>query len=412
MTDTSAPTLLSAATSSDGAQVTLTYDEPLRATYPPPTTAFNISVNGSAASVSQVTIRGTDVHLGLTASILPEQSASVSYIVPTDDTLREPIQDITGNNAASLSLTPVTNNSTVANNSDLDFSTSTVLARTGYTLEGITAADFNNDGLADLAITDANSVVTLGIYSVKIYLGNGSGAFRAGGTQTVGDDPGPITANDFNGDGKIDAAVANEGSSTISILLGDGSGNLSEDLSPLLAGESISGVIGTTAFARAAKPRFIVNGDFNGDGKADLAWTNYYKPFSSTTFAGTIGIAINNGTATPFSTVTTTIPIGNNPYGLITTDLNRDGRLDLIAANSPSDSNGSISVLLGNGNGTFQPSLNTTVGTRPRYLAAGDFNRDNNQDLALTQTISDNNLRIFSAMAPEDLLARQHSQWE
>lgn len=311
MTDTSAPTLLSAATSSDGAHVTLTYDEPLYATYPAPTTAFNISVNGSAASVSQVTIRGTDVHLGLTASILPGQSVSVSYTVPTVDTFTEPIQDITGNNAASLSATPVTNNSSVVNNSTLNFTGSTIAAGSGNsTPEGITNADFNNDGLADLAITDTKGGAPL----ARIYLGNGSGGFTAGGTQTVGSLPTSITANDFNTDGKIDAAVANYNNNTISVLSGDGNGSLNPGLTFSAGSPYTMSIGGVNRNTFNPQPRAIASGDFNGDGKADLAWTNDYEVIGTgNDVAGTIGIAINNGTATPFSSVTATGAIGDNP---------------------------------------------------------------------------------------------------
>ena len=393
MSDITAPSFVSAATSSDGAQVTLTYSEPLSTTTAP-TTAFNVSVDGSAASVTQATTSGTDVRLGLATSILPGQSVSVSYTAPTNNaaTSNAAIQDTTGNDAASLSATPVTNNSSVINNSALNFTGSIITVGSGDSIpEGIVTADFNNDGVADLAITDVKGSDP----RARIYLGNGSGGFTAGGTQTVGINPTSIAAGDFNGDNKFDVAVANYSDRTISVLSGDGSGNLLAG-STFNAGAPYTVTIGgVPTNTTNPRPRIIISGDFNSDGKADLAWTNDYDNVSGTEVAGTIGIAINNGTATPFSSVTATGTIGNNPYGLIATDLNGDGKLDLIAANSPSTGNGSISALLGNGNGTFQSAVNTTVGTRPRYFAAGDFNRDGKQDLALSQTISDNNLRIL-----------------
>ena len=393
MPDTTAPTFLSAATSSDGAQITLTYSESLSSTTAP-TTAFNVSVDDSAAPVTQVVASGSNVRLGLglSAPILPGQAVSVSYTAPTNN---DAIRDLAGNDATSLSVTAVTNNATVVNDSALSFTRSTIAVGSGDSIpEGITTTDFNNDGLADLAITDTKNSSN----RVCIYLGNGSGGFTAGGTTEVGTLPLSITTNDFNGDGKSDAAIANHADNTISILLGVGNGNLLADPNPLWAGNTVDIVIGGITYTSdRPPPRIIVSGDFNSDGKPDLAWSNGYRNVLGTQVAGTVGVAINNGTATPFTnaSVTATGEIGNNPYGLIATDLNGDGKLDLVAANSPSLGNGSVSVLLGNGNGTFQSALNTTVGTRPRYLAAGDFNRDGKQDLALTQTVTDNNLRVL-----------------
>jgi uncharacterized repeat protein (TIGR02059 family) len=394
MPDATQPTFVSAVTSSDGAQITLTYNESLNA-ITASTTEFTVRVDGLPAAVTQVSTSGADVRLGLAASILPGQSVVVSYTAPTNNAVatNAAIQDTAGNDAASLNAASVVNNSIVVDNTALNFAGSAIAVGTGYSLpEGIATADFNQDGYTDLVITD---ISTDGNPQIRVFLGNGSAGFTSGGTQLVGGNPTSLAAADFNGDGKVDLAVANYADRTISILHGDGSGNLAAG-STLTAGTPYAVVIGGNSYNTTnPHPRIIVSGDFNGDGKPDLAWTNDYDNVMGTQVAGTVGLAINNGTATPFSSVTVAGAIGNNPYGLIATDLNRDGNLDLIAANSPSTGNGNISVLLGNGNGTFQSATNTTVGTRPRYFAAGDFNRDGNQDLALTQTISDNNIRIL-----------------
>ena len=154
---------------------------------------------------------------------------------------------------------------------------------------------------------------------------------------------------------------------------------------------------GTAIGGNSPKPRIVVSGDFNGDTYADIAWTIDYDVVS---IPGNIGIALNNRTNDPFNGVTSQfIPVGVNPYGLIATDVNQDGKTDLVAANSPTLSSptgtGTISVLLGNGNGTFQSALTTAVGNHPRYLAAGDFNRDGYQDLALSQSDPDNNISLL-----------------
>jgi hypothetical protein len=135
----------------------------------------------------------------------------------------------------------VTNNATAVNDSALSFARSTVAVGSGDSIpEGITTTDFNNDGLADLAITDTRNNSN----RVYIYLGNGSGGFTAGGTQATGLSPTSITTNDFNGDGKSDVAIANYADNTISILPGVGNGNLLADPNPLWAGNTVDAVIG------------------------------------------------------------------------------------------------------------------------------------------------------------------------
>src|SRR5689334_20585741 len=78
-------------------------------------------------------------------------------------------------------------------------------------------------------------------------------------------------------------------------------------------------------------------------------------------------------------TLASSFPVGTNPHAVVTADFNHDGRLDLATANSDSDS---VSVLLGNGGGTFQPARTSATGPNPVSLAAGDFNADGKLDLA------------------------------
>jgi len=121
----------------------------------------------------------------------------------------------------------------------------------GSGLNGIVAADFNGDGKLDLAVTDS------GNNTVIVLLGNGDGTFGAPTTVPVGSNPGPIVAADFNNDGKLDLAVANMGDGTVTLLLGNGDGTFTPAAgSPYHVG---------------GEPYQMVVGDFNGDGKLDLA---------------------------------------------------------------------------------------------------------------------------------------------
>src|SRR2546427_5557743 len=157
----------------------------------------------------------------------------------------------------------------------------------------------------------------------------------------AGSSPASVVAGNFNGDGKLDLAVANAGSNNVSMLLGNGDGTFKPALN--------SGVLG---------PGSLAVGDFNGDGKLDLAVTN----------AG-VSILLGNGDGAFRAPVT--YATGNSPSSVAVGDFNRDGKVDLAVANSGA-SNGvaSVSVLLGRGDGTFNPAVNYSGG-RWRLLIWG-----------------------------------------
>ena len=120
----------------------------------------------------------------------------------------------------------------------------------------VVAADFNGDGHQDLA--DADYIAD----TVTVMLGNGAGVFVPGPLSpfAVGTHPRSLALGDFNGDGKPDLVVANQGDGTITVLLNDGTGVFTVTTnSPITVG---------------AEPTSIAVGDFNGDGKQDLAITD------------------------------------------------------------------------------------------------------------------------------------------
>src|SRR5438128_2058650 len=174
----------------------------------------------------------------------------------------------------------------------------------------------------------------------------------------AGSSPASVVAGNFNGDGKLDLAVANAGSNNVSMLLGNGDGTFKPALN--------SGVLG---------PGSLAVGDFNGDGKLDLAVTN----------AG-VSILLGNGDGAFRAPVT--YATGNSPSSVAVGDFNRDGKLDLVVANLVNNSGGtgSMGVLLGNGDGTFQPVVNYGLGSNPDSVAIGDFNGDGKLDLAVANS--------------------------
>ena len=218
----------------------------------------------------------------------------------------------------------------------------------------VAVADFNGDGRQDLV--PANPAAD----TVSVLLGNGDGTFQSGAGYAAGRGPTSAVPGDFNNDGKLDVAVANdrdgtaEGSSTVSVLIGNGDGSFQAPR---------TFAVGSMSWAVAA-------GDFNGDGAPDLAAANT----ASTTVSVLLGYGNGNFPAA------LTIAVGHNPEGLAAGDFNGDGRRDLAASNAGSNT---ISVLLGNGNGTFQEPLTIAAGQVPVFVAVGDFNRDTRQDLVV-----------------------------
>ena len=131
--------------------------------------------------------------------------------------------------------------------------------------------------------------------------------------------------------------------------------------------------------ATGAEPQSVVVGDFNGDGIPDLAVANYAS--------GTVTILLGNGNGTFTQAANSPVTVGEYPISITVGDFNGDGIPDLAVANN---GNGTVTILLGNGNGTFTQEANSpvTVGYYPISIAVGDFNGDGISDLAVTNGYS------------------------
>jgi YVTN family beta-propeller protein len=243
------------------------------------------------------------------------------------------------------------NDSTVSvllGNGDGTFQSQSVYA-TGSGPTWIATGDFNQDGKLDLAVANLNDS------TVSILLGNGDGTFQSQSVYATGSGPDSIATADLNGDGKLDLVVANANDTTVSVLLGNGDGTF-QPQSTLSTGRS---------------PVSVVAGDFNGDGILDLAVTNLD------------GVLILLGNGDGSFQGQSTFPAGESPHSVITADFNGDGRLDLAVTNAVSSA-GTVSILLGNGDGTFQSPVAYTAGADTLGVSAGDFNGDGKLDLAVT----------------------------
>ncbi|NJD92160.1 MAG: hypothetical protein FIA91_11725, partial [Geobacter sp.] len=241
---------------------------------------------------------------------------------------------------------------------------------TGNAPYAITTGDFNGDGKLDLAVANYYSG------TVSILLGNGNGTFQAKADYATDTNPNAITVGDFNGDGKSDLAVTNHSKNTVSILKGNGDGTFQARV------DSATGTY----------PNAVTVGDFNGDGKQDLAIAdstplviNKYR----TDYNSMISILLGNGDGTFKARVAYNTGYnyyGSSPSAVTVGDFNADGRQDLAVANY---SLGTVSILTGNGNGTFQNKVDYGNHSNPNSIAVGDFNGDGRQDLAVTNYAND-----------------------
>ena len=228
------------------------------------------------------------------------------------------------------------------------------------------AGDFNGDGKMDLLTTSQSA------NSAAVFLGNGDGTFTpaAGNPIPAGQSPSYLAVGDFNGDGKLDVAVSNPYTNSLTILLGNGDGTFTQAPNPPAA---------------ATYPATVTVGDFNGDGNLDLAVTVSHP-------SGVV-VLLGNGDGTFTPAPGSPIPVGFFATGIVAADFNNDGKADLAV----SDGIGNIvSILLGNGDGTFKAASGSPVpvGHGPFTEVLGDFNSDGELDLAVVN-LNDNTVTIL-----------------
>ena len=269
-------------------------------------------------------------------------------------------------------------------------------------VSSIALADANGDGLLDVAVPSTYN-------SLEISLGDGKGQF---GLSRITSTPGPVygpnstVAGDFNGDGRLDLAIAEENfpNGQVSVVLGNGSGGFgSPIISPLLSEAINNGDL-------------MLMGDFNGDGKPDLIVMDDYstgfqvllgngdgsfQPPVDTDLKTTITFSIGdvNGDGKTDIVVATTVngqpavtiylSNGDGTFtagaqytgqfgGLHIADVNGDGKQDLVFVGNP------VLVMLGNGNGTFQKAITGPILTSASSGAViMDFNGDGKPDIVV-----------------------------
>jgi hypothetical protein len=239
----------------------------------------------------------------------------------------------------------------------------------------VAVGDFNGDGKLDLAVAGFGYAYTYPygwtptVGDVRVLLGNGDGTFQPAQSLPAGINPASVAVGDFNGDGKPDLAVANIGYSfqgSVSLLLGKGDGTFQAALT----------------FPAGSEPVSVAVGDFNGDGIPDLAVANQGDFPSYYVNDGSVSLLLGKGDGT-FQTAVN-YPAGRRPWFVAVGDFNGDGVPDLAVV-SPE----TVRVLLGKGNGTFQTTnVSYVAGSEPVSVAVGDFNGDGFPDLAVANSYS------------------------
>ena len=219
----------------------------------------------------------------------------------------------------------------------------------------LVVADVNKDGRMDL-------VVAGGWFPsfVNVYFGNGNGTFKTPTTYSVGNGNTSLIAGDFYGKGNVDLATLDEGDAGLTLLKNLGNGYYQ-----------------AATVTHSPNATGIVAGDFNRDGRQDVAVVN--TPTCASPCKGSV--TVFPGSGSNYFNPGKTYPIGMHGSAIAAGDLNGDKILDLVVVNSVAGDTFDTSVLLGNADGTFKPTRNYKLGSLSNEVFLVDVNHDGRLDL-------------------------------
>lgn len=223
----------------------------------------------------------------------------------------------------------------------------------------LAAFDANEDGVPDVAVANG------GVPGISVLLGDGTASFGSRADFTFGYYPRSIVAADFNADDHVDCVLAHGTYGypytlgTLTIALSTGTGSFGTPVS----------------FGGASDYSWVVAGDLDGDGALDIAATQ----------AGSGRVAIFMGKGNGTFEAGALLATNPNPSCVAVDDVDSDGALDLVVSHFDYY-NGTISVLIGNGDGTFQPKVDYAVGSAPTYTTLHDLNGDGKLDVIVSNS--------------------------
>jgi hypothetical protein len=227
---------------------------------------------------------------------------------------------------------------------------SSVLVNGSSIAISVVVGDFNGDGILDLA--DINGLPTTG--GVNILLGNGDGTFRAGQTYIVGTFPLYGATASLRNNGVLDLVLNDKLNDNIWVMLGNGDGTFQP----------------AVAYPTSAESYMVEVGDFTGQGKLDIIATEGVS--TGTYVCNCVEVLPGNGDGTFGPPITTPLPYGLTGYFIAPGEFNDDGKLDVAVVGEAFPSY-EVAILLGNGDGTFTADEDYLVSETPTAMTTGYF---------------------------------------
>ncbi|MDT5157624.1 MAG: hypothetical protein QOH51_1981 [Acidobacteriota bacterium] len=269
---------------------------------------------------------------------------------------------------------------------DLVMGSTGLVVRTGDGAGNFSAATVTNReggrGVGTLALGDVDGDGKLDVAAAATYFkGDGAGGFTPTKEYLGDNNPNSFAVGDFDGDGREDLATGGNAFNTrpmtnISVFRNKGGGDFEA------ARAADTNLVQPSGFVSVSSPFDIAHGDFNGDGREDLAVLNR-QGFGFQSARATILLRDASSNFTPSASIV--YFNGSSVYQIIAADFNKDGKTDIaVSATLSQPFSNVVSVSLSNGDGTFAAPNNVSApASQPYSIAAGDFNNDTNPDIVV-----------------------------